>query len=347
MPRRAAMSLAVLVSAFGALALPAPAYAHRGAPPDPNEPQLTLEKVTDRTWCLFGPGGNVGFVVTDKGVLVVDDQYENVAQGIVDKIASVTDQPIRYLVNTHYHSDHTGGNPVFIKFAEIIAHDNVRPRLLEFPETIKKTYPAKIEALEKEIAGIPDAGDSYRLSLEKDLGLLKYFLDSAKEFKIDTAAPPGLTYEGTVTVWLGGQEIRIFHVAPGHTDGDSMVYFKDENVLHVGDLMFNGMVPFIDALAGGSLAGSIENIDYAIAHVPADTRIIPGHGPVTDISGLKRFRDFLADVQTKVGKAVRSGMSRADTVRAVKMDEYPEIKPGFRTLGNLVEVAWDEARAAR
>ena len=347
MPRHVAKSLIVLLSALGALALARPAYAHRGAPPDPNEPQLTLEKLTDRTWCLFGPGGNVSFVVTDTGVLVVDDQYENVAQGIVDKIASVTDQPIRYLVNTHYHSDHTGGNPVFIKFAEIIAHDNVRPRLLEYPDTIKKTYPARIEALEAEIAGIQDPEDPYRVSLEKDLALLKYLVDSANAFKIEKAAPPGLTYEGTITTWLGGQEVRIFHVAPAHTDGDSMVYFVNQKVLHVGDIMFNGMVPFIDELAGGSLAGSIVNLDYAIDHVPPDTRIIPGHGPVTDVAGLKRFRSFLADLQKKVDQAAHAGMSKADAVRAITMDEYPEIKPGFRTLGNLIEVAWDEAKADR
>jgi len=349
MPRRACLMVVLVLSAFGAFSFATSAYAHRGAPPDPEEtkPTLTLEKLTDRTWCLFGTGGNVGFVVTDAGVLVVDDQYENVAQGIVDKIASVTDQPIRYLVNTHYHSDHTGGNPVFIKFAEIIAHDTVRPRLLEFPETIRKTYPAKIAAVEKEIAEIEDPVDPYRASLEKDLGLLKYFVDSANAFRVEKAAPPGLTYEGTVTVWLAGEEIRIFHVAPAHTDGDSMVYFRNENVLHVGDVMFNGMVPFIDALAGGSVEGSIENIDYAISQIPSDAKIIPGHGPVTNVEGLRRYRSFLADVRTKVAQAVKSGMSRADTVRAIKMDEYPEIKPGFRTLGNLIEAAYDEIKADR
>src|SRR2546422_5218165 len=146
-----------------------PAFGHSGTPADPAQPPpvFRLEKLTDRAWCLFGQGGNVGFLVTETGVLVVDDQYENIAQGVVEQIKSVTDKPIRYLVNTHYHADHTGGNPVFIKFAEIIAHDNVRPRLLDYPATVLKVFPDKVKALEQEIATIADPNDPWRVSLEK------------------------------------------------------------------------------------------------------------------------------------------------------------------------------------
>jgi cyclase len=338
-----------MVSALCLLLAPVAALAHSGAPPDQEKPAptFTLQKLTDRAYCLFGQGGNVGFLVTDAGVLVVDDQFENVAQGIIDQIKTVTDKPIRYLVNTHYHSDHTGGNPVFIKFAEIIAHDTVRPRLLEYPEEVRRTFPAKQQAMEAEIATIQDPNDLYRVALEKDVGLIKFLLDSLQNFKVETAAPPGLTYEGHVRVWLGGQQIEVFHIAPGHTDGDSMVYFKDENVIHMGDLLFNGMYPFIDAEGGGSEAGCIENLDYAIAHVPPDIKVIPGHGPVTDMAGLRRMRDFLRDLRVKVDKAVKAGMSRADTVRAIKMDEYPDIKPLFRSLGNVITVAYDELKAKR
>jgi len=327
----------------------APAHAHRGLAPDQDQPGpvFKLEKVSEHTYCLFGQGGNVGFFVTSAGVLVVDDQYENIAQGIVDQIRTVTDKPIRYLVNTHYHSDHTGGNPIFVKFAEIIAHDTVRPRLLEYPEVVARTFPGRLKALEAEITSLADPSDPYRQSLEKDRGLLSFFLDAAVKFKPETAAPPALTYDGHVKVWLSGQEVEIFHVAPGHTDGDSMVFFKDEKVLHMGDLFFNGMYPFIDALGGGSERGYIENIDYALSHVPPDTKVIPGHGPVTDIAGLKRFRDFLADLRTEVEKAVKSGMSRADAIRAIKMEAYPEIKPSFRTLGNDIAVIYDEIKSGR
>lgn len=325
-----------------------PALAHRGAAPEPAEkPIFELKKLTSSVYYLSGRGGNVAFLVTEPGVLVVDDQYENIAQGIVDQIRTVTDRPIRYLVNTHYHSDHTGGNPVFIKLAEIIAHDSVRPRLLEYPETVRKIFPARLKALESEIAAIADAADPYRAALEKDMGLVKYFIESAVAFKPETAAPPGITYEGHVRVWLGDQEVYVFHLGPGHTDGDSLVYFRNEKVLHMGDLLFQGSYPFIDTEAGGSVSGYVDNLDQAIALVPPETQVIPGHGPVTDVDGLRRMRDFLSRLLAQVDKTVQAGMSRGDAVRAIKIDGFPDIKPGFRTLGNLVSAAYDELKAKR
>ncbi|MBI4168337.1 MAG: MBL fold metallo-hydrolase, partial [Acidobacteria bacterium] len=248
-----------------------PAFAHAGAAfaaQDAPAPTFKVEKLTDRAYCLFGSGGNVGILVTGAGVLVIDDQYENVAPGIVDQIRALTDRPIRYLVNTHYHADHTGGNAVFARFAEIIAHDNVRPRLLDYPETIRRTFPGRLKVVEAEIASLKDAADPYGLSLEKDLGLLKFFLEAAEGFRLEKAAPPGITYDGRLRLHLGGQEVEIFHVGPGHTDGDSLVFFRREKVLHMGDLFFNGMYPFIDSLGGGSSRGYIENIDRALQSVP-------------------------------------------------------------------------------
>ena len=330
---------------------PVATLAHSGAAPEPAPPppppKFTLEKLTDKVYCLFGQGGNVGILVTDRGVLVVDDQYENIAPGIVDQIRTVTDKPIRYLVNTHFHADHTGGNPVFIKFAEIIAHDNVRPRLLDYPVAVARTFPDKIKNLEKDISAIADSNDAYRVTLQKDLGLAKFFLDDATKFRIESAAPPGITYEGHVKVWLGGEEVHIFHVAPGHTDGDSMVYFAGQKVLHMGDLFFHGTYPFIDAAGGGSARGCIENIDYAIANVPPDVKVIAGHGPVAGIAELKRARDFLSDLWSEVDKAVKAGMSKADAIRAIRMEAYPEIKPAFMSLGNDISVIYDEIKAAR
>ena len=309
--------------------------------------EFKLEKLSERAYCLFGRGGNVGFLVTDAGVVVVDDQYEEVAQGIVDQISTVTDRPIRYLVNTHYHGDHTGGNRVFIQFAEIVAHDSVRPRLLEYPEVVKKTFPEKKSRLQAEIDAIKDATDPYRVALEKDLGLIDFFLKTALAFDPATAAPPGLTYDGQVRLWLGGQEVDVLHVAPGHTDGDSMVYFATQKVLHMGDLFFNGMYPFIDAWAGGSARGYVKNIDHILALVPLDTKVIPGHGPVTDVVTLRRFRSFLSDLIAAVERAAKAGRSKPEAVRAITMDQYPEIQPTFRTLGNDIAVVYDEVTSAR
>ena len=136
-------------------------------------------------------------------------------------------------------------------------------------------------------------------------------------------------------------------MAPGHTDGDSMVFFRNQKVLHMGDLFFNGMYPFIDAPGGGSVKGYIENIDYAISHVPPDTKVIAGHGPVGGIPELKRARDFLADLWTEVDKAVKAGMSKADAVRTIRIEAYPEIKPAFMSLGNDIAVIYDEIKSSR
>ncbi len=332
-----------------------PLFAHSGAPAaapsaaaqDNPPPVLRLEKLTERVYCLYGKGGNVGVLVTETGVVVVDDQYEDVAPGIIEKIRSVSDKPIRYLVNTHFHADHTGGNPVFIKLAEIIAHDTVRPRLLTYPETIRKTFPDRIKAIEAETASLSDPADPYRVSLEKDLDLFKFMLGLAEGFSPDKAAPPGITYQSEVNLWLGDQEVEVFHVAPGHTDGDSIVYFPKEKVLHMGDLFFNGMYPFVDTAGGGSFNGLMENVDRALARVAPDARVIPGHGPVTDVPTLRRYRDFLSDLRAEVGKAIKEGRSRADAVRSISLPRYPEIKPLFRTLGNDVAGFYDEMSPGR
>src|SRR5258706_1457920 len=283
-------------------------WAH-GGPPGPATPapsarpaamekpvEFKIEKLSDRAYCLYGRGGNVGFLVTDAGVVVVDDQYEEVAQGVVDQIRTVTDRPIRFLVNTHYHGDHTGGNPVFVKFAEIVAHETVRPRLLEYPAIVQKTFPEKKSRLQAEIDSLKDATDPYRVALEKDLGLLDFLLKDAQAFDPARAAPPGLTYDSRMHLYLGGEEGAILHAAARRTDGDSIVYFATQKVLHMGDLFFNGMYPFIDAWAGGSARGYVTNIDRALGMVPADARVIPGHGPATDVATLQRFGSFMSDL---------------------------------------------------
>jgi cyclase len=340
----AAAAFAGLIAVAGLLGSPAPARAHAGAAaaePQP-PPTFKLEKVSERVWCLFGRGGNVGFMVTDDGILVVDDQYGDIAPGIVEQIRTVSDKPIRYLINTHYHADHTGGNKTFQAFATIVAQDKVRPRLLEFPKVIMETFPGRIKALQLEIDGIKDAADPYREALTKDVGIMQFFVDNTKDFDPATVAAPGITFDSRVTLWLGDQPVEVFHNGPGHTDGDAVVWFRKEKVLHAGDLLFNGLVPFIDTAGGGSANGYLSNLDRILASLPAETRVIAGHGPVTDMAGLRHARDFLKDLQREVEKAVKKGLSRAEVARAVKLDTYPDIKPAFRTLANGALAFYDE-----
>jgi glyoxylase-like metal-dependent hydrolase (beta-lactamase superfamily II) len=347
---RTAISVLVVLTGAAVLPVSSTAFAH-GAALAATEPQppptFTLEKVGEQVWCLFGRGGNVAFMVTDAGVVVVDDQYGDVAPGIVEQIRSVADKPIRYLINTHYHADHTGGNKVFQPIATIVAHDTVRPRLLEYPRVVLSTFPDRISGLEAEIASIKDAADLYRAALEKDVGIMKYFLDSAQGFDPATEAPPALTFDSRLTLWLGDQPVEVFHPGPGHTDGDAVVWFRKAKVLHTGDLLFNGMVPYIDTAGGGSAAGYLKSLDRILATLPPDTRVIPGHGPVTDMKGLARARDFLKDLNVEVEKAVKKGLSRAEVARTVRLDSYPDVKPAFRTLANVALAFYDESRAHR
>jgi glyoxylase-like metal-dependent hydrolase (beta-lactamase superfamily II) len=330
------------------LALPSVVRGHSGAPPpgrpaDP-PPAVRVERVADGVFCLSGRGGKVGVVVTGAGVVVVDDQYDDTAPALLEAIRSLSDRPIRWLINTHFHGDHTGGNRVFAPIADIVAQHRVRARLLEDPEVVRRTFPPRIAALQQEIEGLDDPADPWRAALEKDLGLLRFLLEGAGVEHGEPAVPV-LTYGDTVTVWPGGREVRVFHVGPAHTDGDSIVHVPDRGVLHVGDLMFHGSVPFLDVRGGGSALGLIAGLDRAIASVPPGTSVIPGHGSVTDVAALRRYREFLAAVRDEVQQAVAAGRTKPETVRLVRVGGYDDIRPGFRTLGNLVAALYDEIRA--
>jgi glyoxylase-like metal-dependent hydrolase (beta-lactamase superfamily II) len=344
---------ALVLSAPALLLAAAPAFAHDGAllaasdQPAPQAPTFKLEKVSDHVSCLFGKGGNVGILATDDGVVVVDDQYPDVAQGIVEQIKAISDKPIRYLINTHYHGDHTGGNPVFQALTTLVAHDSVRPRLLEYPVTIRETFPDKMQALHWEIRGLTAERDAYRDALMSDLNLMKYLYDLSENFDPARAAAPSVTFDKSLTLWLGDQPIEIFHIGPGHTDGDAVVWFPKEKVVHMGDLLVTGTVPLIDTLAGGSARGYLKNMDAVLARIPPDTKVIAGHGPTTDVAGLRHARDFMKDLEREVTKAIQAGKSRADAARSIKLDTYTDIKPGFRTIANVALAYYDEIRAKK
>ena len=351
--RRRPSAVPVRPAAIAALllAVAAPAFAHSGPHHAADEatppPTFRLEKVSEHVWCLFGQGGNVGILANDAGVVVVDDQYESIAPGIVEQIRTLSDKPIRWLVNTHYHGDHTGGNTVFQPLTTIVAHETVRPRLLEYPRVVLDTFPGKMQALETEVAALPDEKDPYREALTRDMGLMKFFLSTLQGFDPAKVAAPGITYKESMTLWLGDQPGEIRHGGPGHTDGDSIVYFPKEKVVHMGDLLFNGWVPFIDTLGGGSARGYLKNMTEVLDRLPPDTKVIAGHGPVTDVAGLRHARDFMRDLEVEVQRAVKKGMPREQAARTVKLDAYADVKPVFRTLANDVLAFYDEIRSKK
>jgi cyclase len=318
------------------LLLPALSLAQPKPTPTPDHHERKADDIFKRqelsrgVWVLYGGGGNVGFLVGPDAVLVVDSQIRQLGPGVVKQIQSVTDRPIKYLLNTHHHGDHTGGNDAFKQFAVIIAHDNVRKRMLESPQKILKEYPAYLEEAKKK-------GNA------EDIQFLEDAIAWAKKVKIEEIAAPVVTFESEVRIHVGDETIGDWHTPPAHTDGDSVVYFEKANVLHMGDLFFFKVIPFIDVQAGGSARGYIDAIDKVIARVPADVKIIPGHGEVTDLAGLKTFRQYVADVVDAARKAKAAGKSKDEFLKTVDLPAYKSWDGYGERFKENAAAAWDEA----
>ncbi len=246
---------------------------------------LETSKVAGRVHLIVGRGGNIAVSTGPDGVLMVDDKFAPLAEQITAEIARVNPDggPLAFVLNTHYHGDHTGGNPIFGKIATIIAHDNVRRRVAT-PQVVNgnRTEPLPPEGL------------------------------------------PVITYAEGLTLHFNGEEIRVRHVANGHTDGDSIVHFVDSKVVHLGDLYFNGMFPFVDLDHGGNVQNLARQIGRLLDELPADVRVIPGHGPLSDIEELRRYHAMLnASV-----KLVRDQLAAGSKIDAIQQAGLPEsLKP--------------------
>jgi len=236
--------------------------------------QIKVTKVSGNIYMLQGAGGNIAASVGEDGIVIVDDQYAPLA----DKIAAalkgigVTDKPVRFVINTHYHGDHTGGNAPFASGGStVIAQDNVRKRL----ETGGK-------------AGIGTA-----MSMDQP------------------AAPKGglpiITFDHDVTVHLNGEDIRALHFPAGHTDGDAIVFFPKANVVHMGDDFVTYGYPFVDVISGGSVQGIIAACDKVTATLPADVKVIPGHGDLATLAEVKDFSAMLKATSETVQNAIKQG----------------------------------------
>jgi len=210
---------------------------------DYSKVQMKVTKVAGGVYMLEGAGGNIGASVGDDGIVIVDDQYAPLAEKIQAALKGITDKPVRFIINTHYHGDHTGGNAYFQKQAPIIAQDNVRKRL--------------------ESGGAAGNGGAVHMDVKP----------AAKE------ALPIITFDHDVTVHLNGEDIRALFFPAGHTDGDSIIFFPKSNVVHMGDDFVTYGFPFIDVESGGSINGMIDAVEKVIAQLPPDVKVIPGHGP--------------------------------------------------------------------
>jgi cyclase len=228
---------------------------------------------------LAGRGGNMGVGYGDQGVFLIDDEFAPLTEKILAAIHALSDKPVRFVINTHWHGDHTGGNENLEKTgAIIVSQENVRRRLGS-----------------DQVSGM--SGKAIPPSSE--------------------AALPVVTFADSVTFHWNGEEIRVFHVEHAHTDGDAVIQFVHANVIHIGDILFNGGYPLIDLPAGGSVKGMIAAADRILALAGPDTKIIPGHGPLADRAALLAYRNMLAGVVSTIEPAVTAGKT-LDEVKAMK-----------------------------
>jgi glyoxylase-like metal-dependent hydrolase (beta-lactamase superfamily II) len=228
--------------------------------------EIKVTKVAGTVYMLTGAGGNIGVSSGDDGLVIIDDQFAPLAPRIKDALRGITAKPIKFIVNTHYHGDHTGGNEIFGKEAPILAHENVRKRLASGTSVMgNATPPAPKDAL------------------------------------------PVITFNDRASLHVNGEEIRAIHFPHGHTDGDSVIYFTQSNVVHMGDDFFNGMYPFVDTDNGGSVKGMLAGVDKVLSTLPDDAKVIPGHGPLSDKAGLRAFAEVLRGTSNAVAKALAVG----------------------------------------
>jgi len=289
----------------------APAAGAAATPPAADDPfaGLTIKvvKVAGTVYMLEGAGGNIGVSVGEDGIVLVDDQFAPLAPRIKDALKGITDRPVRIVLNTHWHGDHTGGNAAFGAGASIVAHENVRkrlasgaPKLTIGDKTRDATPPAAREAL------------------------------------------PIVTFQDKVSVHLNGEEIRAIHIPGGHTDGDIIIHFTKSNVVHMGDDFVTYGFPFVDLRSGGSVKGIIAAMDKVARELPADVKVIPGHGNVSTIEDIKKLSAALKDCVKLIEAEVKKKKTLEQIQQAKVLAKYDDMGKGFIKADTFVEIVWKE-----
>lgn len=237
--------------------------------------EITSQPVSESVHMLVGMGGNIGVSAGEDGILIIDDQFAPLADKIAAAIGDIAKTPMKYVVNTHYHGDHTGANAYFqeVQGSTVFAHDNVRKRLLI------------------------QHGPKH-------------------------AALPVITYEEGLTFHFNNDTIKVMHLPTGHTDSDSVIWFEKANVLHPGDLFFEGRFPYIDLNGGGTVAGYIKNVTKIIGMLNEDTQIIPGHGKLSTKADYQKALDMIIETAAMVKMMKTKGISEEDAVKQGLGEKY-------------------------
>jgi glyoxylase-like metal-dependent hydrolase (beta-lactamase superfamily II) len=245
---------------------------------NPNEVTIKTTQLSDNVYMLVGQGGNIGVSVGEDGVFVIDDQFAPLTPKILEAIGKLSDKPIVFLANTHHHGDHTGGNVNMAKKgAKIIAHDNVRKRLVETPKRDGSMNPK----------------ESF----------------------------PIITFNDKMNLYINDDQVAIFHVDNAHTDGDALLYFTNSNVLHTGDTYFNGRYPYIDLNSGGSVNGYIDAAKKGMILVDDNSKIIPGHGGLSNKAEYQTFLKMLETLRTNVLAEINKGKTEDDVAANTTITE--------------------------
>jgi glyoxylase-like metal-dependent hydrolase (beta-lactamase superfamily II) len=271
--------------------------------------EVRSEVVAPGLAVLFGAGGNIAVSTGRDGPVLVDDQYAPLAPKILAAVRALQDAPVRFVINTHWHGDHTGGNEAIgAGGALIVAHENVRRRM---------STTQLIAAFGREVPPSP------------------------------AGALPVVTFDDGVTLHWNGEEIAVEHVEPAHTDGDALVWFRRANAVHTGDTYVSGAFPFVDVSSGGSLAGIIHSAGRVLAEAGPETRIIPGHGPLSNAAELRAWRSMLLTVQGRVRAALAAGKS-LDAFQAERplADLEPQYGKGFLNAERFLAIVWSDLSRA-
>ncbi|MGH7530160.1 MAG: MBL fold metallo-hydrolase [Gemmatimonadales bacterium] len=272
--------------------------------------QVRSERVAEGVYMLRGAGGNIGLSIGADAVFVVDDQYAPLTPKIRAAIAALTDRPVRFVLNTHWHGDHTGGNEAMGKAgALLVAHDNVRRRM--------------------------SAGQ-----------VMEFFADTVAP--APQGALPVVTFSDTVTFHINGDAVRAFHVPAAHTDGDAFILWRNANVVHAGDVFVTYGFPFIDLSSGGSIDGLIAAVDVLLTLGDENVKIIPGHGALSDRAAVREYRAMLGTVRDRVRRGIAAGRTLAQIVATRPTAEFDaRWGSGFVTPEQFVELVYRSLGAER
>ncbi|MGB5488431.1 MAG: MBL fold metallo-hydrolase [Lysobacterales bacterium] len=248
--------------------------------------EFTTFQLSDTVYMLKGRGGNVGISTGEDGLYIIDDQVRPVTTQLLQAIRKISNKPIRIVLNTHYHADHVGGNETIGDGgALIISHDNIRKRMTTEQVSI-------------------------------------FMQDTTPPYAKD--ALPVVTFNDRLSLHMNGETATAYYVANGHTDGDSIIHFPVSNVIHMGDMFFNGLYPYVDLDAGGSMQGLVDAADLALSMADESTRIIPGHGPLGVTEDLKNYRDYLIKAGANVQELIDKDMDLQQIIAAKPTSEWDE-----------------------